>query len=161
MKFVNSFSVFLKLEPHRELYLPLAEERAVRSRGLSKGGIKRQRGPGQILKGGVDACDLSAIEEVKSFTQHFNLRFFTYAETARKSQIEVLNRGLLKETSREQRKSTRPSRTIKTASGRKAALSRRWVTSRRANTNAGDTVRSKTGSGCAYGTGNVTCVALS
>jgi len=76
--------VGLELQPSGKLHLPLAEQRAVSTGNVPEwirpGTVKCQRRTRLVVNGAVHEGDLSAVEDVKAFRQHFEFYTFSQAE---------------------------------------------------------------------------------
>ena len=100
----------LEFKSDCQLHLPFAEQGAVRAGCLAKrsvgdqtrsqsAGAARRRGR-EVIERAVNSGDLRAIQEVKGFSEDFDLCLFTDREASGNAQVEVLNRRSLEEVTR-------------------------------------------------------------
>ena len=96
----------------------------------------------ESVNGRIHASNLCPIEEVKDFAENFNLGLFTNRESSRNPQIEILNRRLMVEVTRQQREALRTAGTVNTAA-RCTATGRGWEGIRRTGSST-ETKRDRT-----------------
>src|ERR1043165_4826786 len=99
----------LEFKADGELNLPFAEEEAIRAARRAERRIKSRidapvRGRAGLrdhVHAVVDSRDLCAIEDIETFCNHFEVRFFRHLEAAREPQVNVLNRRLMEKVIRQ------------------------------------------------------------
>lgn len=110
---VNDYSPLVsELKANSQLNLALTEECAVSAGCGCERCVKGKRRTGQVIQRALNSRHLSAVEEIKRFSQYLEFRVLSDTEPARQAHVDVPDVWLLERVSRGQREAISTPRTI-------------------------------------------------